>query len=395
MGSVAEQGLVTDRLAAGYSGRVLLVVGGASLTSNLGWLVIPPLLPVIVEDLGITVTQAGLALTLLVGLSAVCRYPGGRFADRLSRKTVIVFSFVSWTVGFAILAGASTYPVFLVGMVFVGLGLGGYVPAAYALLSEVFTEKRGQAFGLNNAAFNLGGIAASGMAIVVLAVGVWQLAFVPVVVVMLALLVVFHAWSHERVVVGRVDLAVGMTMARVLFEPRVRVMLVVAAVVAFVWNGGMSFLPVFLHAERGLSPRMASVAFAGVFVTGVFATPLAGAIGDRYGSRRTILGALGFTIVGLGVILVGSSIPVVLVGVVVFAVGLTGFWPVMTAYMMATFPAENRAGDYGVIGTAYMGAGSVGPTFVGVVGEHVHFMAAYAALAGVLVVCLVLLSLRK
>lgn len=388
MAATAADASETNRLTAGYSGRVLSVIALCSVTSTLGWLVVPPLLPTIVDDLGITAGQAGFALTLLTGLSAVMRYPGGRLADQLSRKTVLAGSTIFWIAGFGVLGASTNYPLFLLGGALVGIGLGAFVPTAFAQLSDLFSRKQGRAFGVNNAAFNLGGILASGLAIAVLAVGPWRLAFLPVVVALVALLALIHRWVDQPYVVRRVDLEIGATAGRLALESRIRLLLVVAALFSFSWNGAVAFLPTLLEVERGLTTTMASVAFAGVFVTGVVATPLSGAIGDRFGTVRTILGALSFAVVGISTVLLAPPTAGVVAGVVLLAVGLTGFWPVMTAYMMSVFPEDSKGGDYGAIGAIYMGAGSAGPTYVGATSEYLDYTAAYAGLGVVLVICL-------
>lgn len=385
----------TNQLTSGYSGRILLIVSLCSVMSSVGWLVIPPMLPTISAELDITATQAGLALTVLTGLSAVMRYPGGRLADQLSRKTVLAGSILAWLAGFTLLTATINYPMFLVGLMLVGIGLGAFVPAAFAQLSDLFTSKQGRAFGVNNAAFSLGGILASGLAIVVLALGSWRLAFVPAIVVLAVVLVLLHAWNAQPYVIQRPALEVRPTIGRLVLEPRIRILLVVAAIFSFVWNGAVAFLPTFLEVERGLSTTLAGIAFASVFFTGVFATPLSGAIGDRFGTVITILGAIGFAVVGLAIVLVAPAVPIVLAGVVVFAVGLTGFWPVMTSYMMSVFPDASKGGDYGAIGTVYMGAGSLGPTFVGAASEYVAFTGAYVGLGACLLVCLGLIVLMR
>lgn len=146
-----------DRISSGYSGRLLLLVGAGSLTIHLGWFVLPALLPTVIEDLRITATQGGLALSLLTFVAALSRYPGGRLADQLSRKTMIAFSLTTAMAGFAVLASATNYTTLLAGVALAGVGLGTYVPAGVAQISDLFERKQGRAFGLNNAASSVGG----------------------------------------------------------------------------------------------------------------------------------------------------------------------------------------------------------------------------------------------
>lgn len=389
MSGTVSKSSVTDRLTSGYSGRMMLLIALGSMSSQIGWLVLPPLLPTIIDDLAISSTQAGFALTVLTLFAAAGRYPGGRLADELSRKTVIGFCLVAWIVGFSILAITTTYTTFLFGVAVAGLGIGMYVPAAFAQLSDLFVRKRGQAFGVNNAAYNLAGIAAPGLAFVVLLVGPWRLSFLLIVAVLVVLAVLVHLWSQEEYVVRRVELGFRATVARTVFDPQVRLVLVAASLISFVWNGSVSFLPIFLETERGLTSQTAGAAFATLFLVGVGATPVSGWIGDRFGTLRTIFGTICFAAVGLVVLTIATSVAGLFLGVISFAIGLLGFWPVMTAYMMSIFPERSRGGDYGAIGTVYAGVGSLGPTYVGTMGEYVTYTGAYLGFIGCLVVCLV------
>ena len=396
MSEATTQPSVTERLTAGYTGRMMLVIALGSMASQVGWLVIPPLLPAIIDDLAISSAQAGFALTLLTLFAAAGRYPGGRLADELSRKTVIGFCLVAWIVGFSILAVATTYPLFLLGVSVAGIGIGMYVPAAFAQLSDLFAAKRGQAFGVNNAAYNLAGILAPGLAFAVLLVGPWRLSFVVVVCVVVVLAALVHVWNEEPYVVERVELGFRATVVRTVFDPQVRRVLVVASLISFVWNGSVSFLPLYLESEHGLTSGTAGIAFASLFLVGALVTPLSGWVGDRFGSLRTILVTVCFAVAGLVTLTTTSSVAGVFVGVVVFAIGLLGFWPVMTAYMMSIFPEDSRGGDYGAIGTVYAGVGSTGPAYVGTVGQHLDYTTAYIGFVGCLLVCLgIVLSVRS
>jgi predicted MFS family arabinose efflux permease len=71
----------------------------------MGWQVLSPLLPRIIDDLHITSTQAGFAITLMWGLYALSQYPSGRLSDHLSRKTLLASGLVLLSIGFLIVSG--------------------------------------------------------------------------------------------------------------------------------------------------------------------------------------------------------------------------------------------------------------------------------------------------
>jgi MFS family permease len=127
----------------------------------------------------------------------------------------------------------------------------------------------------------------------------------------------------------------------------VRLLLGLFCLYTFVWQGSISFLPLFLRSEAGFSPTGATVVYTSVFVVGLLVSPLAGGLGDRFGHRRVgafapLLGAL-----GLSATILASADPVVRVGLLAFAVGLVGFWPVMTASLLESLSRERLGGDYG------------------------------------------------
>lgn len=382
----------TDRLLSGYSGRLLGVVWGCALVSHLGWLVLPALLPQIIADLGITATRAGIALSLLLVFSAAVRYPGGRLADQLSRKTVLAASLASWLVGYAVLAIATSFPVFLLGVAFVGIGLGAFIPAAFAQLSDVFHRKQGQAFGVTEAGLQLGGVLAGGLAIVALALGSWRAAFLPLIAGVLVLLILLHRWSAERYALRWVEHDFRTATLRVLQSPRVRLLLVLTALFAFVYQGAISFLPTFLETERGLTPAGARIAFAGMFLAGAIAAPFSGGLGDRIGVHHAMAAMLVTGLAGLTITITSPAQAGVYLGAFVLGVGLIGFWPVTISSLMLLLPDEHKAGDFGIFGMGYMIVGSLGPTAIGATGDHLSFTTAYLGLTVVFLFCLVIVG---
>ena len=379
-----------ERLLGGYGGRLLL-------SASLGWtaiqggrLLASPLLPAIQGDLGISATQAGLALSLLWGLYALLQYPSGRLSDRLSRKTLLVSGLCLVAVGFVLLATARSYGWFLLGAAVVGLGAGLYPTAARALVSDLFVERRGQAFGIHTSSGDLGGVAAAGLAAVVLAVATWRLAYLPVVVVVLAVAVTIHLWSREAYDFSRTDLAVVATARRLLGQRNLRLLLVAYSLYAFTWQAAAGFLPTFLQLGKGFSPGVANASFAALFVVGAAVKPVAGGLGDRVSRAVLVPAVLALASVGLAaLVLADAPLPAAL-GVVAFAAGLMSFPPVMQAYLMDTFPDDSAGGDLGATRSVYIGVGALGPAYVGAVADLASYQLAFWGLVACLVAAAVL-----
>ncbi len=375
-----------EHLVTGYSGRLILAISIGWAVIQGGRLVMSPLLPTIKADLAISNAEAGFIFTLLWGLYALLQYPSGRLSDRLSRKTLLVAGLGLAILGFVGLSVAPSYPFLLLAAAIVGLGVGLYPTAARALISDLFVQRRGQAFGLHTASGDIGGVAAAGLATVVLAIATWRTAFLPVVVIAGLVLLSLHIWSRENYAIRRVDLAVGDTLRRITGKARLRGLLFAYALFAFTWQSTTAFLPTFLQASKGFPPAIANAGFGALFLVGATVKPIAGWLGDRWSSEVVAPCALllGATTLA-GVILVDSPVLVV-GGVVVFAAGLMAYPPVMQAFLMDTFPTESMGGDLGGMRTIYIGLGALGPTVVGAIADYADYRVAFAGLVGCLLV---------
>jgi predicted MFS family arabinose efflux permease len=188
-----------EQLFSGHTGRLFILLTTlwfcVSLTSRL----LPPLLPEIIDTLGITSFLAGVALTIERIARASAEFPSGQLADQLSRTAVLIGCVGFAIVGIAILSIAYTYLLFVIGVIVFGIGRGMYSPASRALLSDVFYEKRGRAFGLHMMGSEAAGVAGSGISIVIVTYATWRTAFAPLALVLCPLLIWFYFLSREPV----------------------------------------------------------------------------------------------------------------------------------------------------------------------------------------------------
>lgn len=151
-------------------------------------LLLPPLLPFIIDDLAISPFLAGISISLSWGLYAVFHYPGGRLSDALSTRTVLVGSLLASILGVFVLLVTRTYPLFLLAVALIGVGTGMYLPATYSWVTETFPDQLGSRFGIVSASINLGGALASGLTVVVLSLTTWRLTFLPVAMTLILVL---------------------------------------------------------------------------------------------------------------------------------------------------------------------------------------------------------------
>lgn len=383
MGAHATDG-PEERLLSGHTGRMLGVLAIGWFAVRLGREAVPPLVPTIIDDLAISPAQAGFALTFMMGFYALLQFPGGRISDQLSRSVVLMASLGMVFAGFVTLTMVTGYPGFLLALGVVGAGAGLFFVPARALLSDLFVEKRGEAFGLQSAAGSLGATGAAFVAAVAVAYAAWQATFLPVLAVIVVVLVALYLLTEEPLEVRAVGLGVRGTFGRILRTGSIRWLLLAYMLFSFSWQGIMGMLPFYLQEGAGFAPTLASVSYAAIFVTAFFAGPIGGRLGDSFGKPRVALAGLTVAIVGLlGLLFVArslASVPLTIASIVVMAIGLRSFPPVMQSHLMHLFPDDSMGGDFGGSKTIWSGFGSLGPAYIGVMVETVSLLAGFTSL---------------
>jgi MFS family permease len=394
---------VTSPDEGGYAGRMLavLLLGWAVLQG--GRFILSPLLPAIIDDFSLTAATAGIALTAFQAVYAVTQYPSGRLSDEWSRATLVLPGLVVLVVAFLAIGAAPTYLAFVAGAVLLGLGKGVYVVPSRALLSDLFVERRGRALGVYTAGTDLGGLAAAGVAALVLAttlpvVGLppdlhaaleaadWRSPFLPIAGLLAVAAVGYVAWNREPYRTGPASMAVGATVRRLATTREQREVLAAYALFYFMVGGWINFLPTYLAAGKGISEALASAGFALVFLTGIATKPAAGWLSDRFPRRAvSVAGLLLATVALAGVVLV-SSIPALTACVVALALGYKTQFPIVDAILLDAAPDANAGGDLGAARALFLGVGSLGPAYVGIVASVAGYPAAFAGLAACLLV---------
>jgi MFS family permease len=381
-----------EPLLRGPTGRLSLVLAAGWFAILLGRSALPPLVPSLIESLPVTTSSAGVALTVLMATHSLCQYPGGRASDQLTRTTVILVSLGAAAAGFVLVATASSYPTLLLGVAVLGVGSGLFFSPARAFLSDLYTDRLGQALGMQTTAGLSGSALAGVLVTAAITVAVWRVTFVlPVVLVSLVALSL-HVTSHEGYRIGRVEMGVRETGERLAASRGVRVLLVVATVRAFANQSVIGFLPLYLQTAKGFSPAVANLSYGGLFAMGAVVSPLVGNLSDRFPRRGVLVVLLSSFGLGVGTILATSSQWVVAVGVGLLAVGTWGFAPVMQASLLERLPAGSSGGDFGALKMTYTGLGSLGPTYVGVVVGAAGYDAAFGGILVTLVLAAGLLA---
>lgn len=316
--------------AASGLGRDSAVIGlvcTAHFFSHFYIFAIPPMLPLIKADLGVSYTEMGLLLTLFSLASGAAQYFMGVLVDRIGARWVL-------TGGMTLLAGAiammGVVPVYGALVAFAlaaGLGNSVFHPADYTILgARVQPGRIGRAFSFHTFA-GMAGFTAAPVAMTFLATAWdWRTAFV--IVGVAGLLIVGLLLSQMHLLDDRrsAEPALAKTQPglglRAIVSPPVLYMFLFFFVVALVMMGMTGFTPAALKTLFGMSLVDANLALTGFLAASAAGVLFGGFVADRL-QRLDVVAAVGF---------VGAAVALV-------AVALTRLpYPaILTAFMLAGF----------------------------------------------------------
>lgn len=367
----------------------------------IGWLAIlglrylmPALLPQIKTTFGIDNATAGLAITIIWLTYGVMQFPAGLLADLRGQRVLLIGSLLCTAVGVAAISLAPQFSVFLVACAIFGLGTGFYGPARSTALSVLYAPNDGTAFGIVLGAGSLGAALLPLFSQPATARFGWQ---------------VFVALSIPLFFGGA--LALGRTMPRLqttdtrtkrslrddlgliytgISRRSVVIGVGVATLSLFVFQALTAFLPVYLITVKGLSPWLATVLFAELFISGAVFQVGSGAAANRFGERRVLIATALVSTIALGALPFVSGGPALAVIIVVLSARF-GIPSVLNAYIVGVLPEPVQSSAWGLLRTGFFVISSTGSTVIGLFADAGLFNAAMLGLGSLTAIAALLL----
>ena len=389
----------------GNEGRALWGDGKGPLLVTIasGWgillgtrMVYPVLLPYLRDSFDLSLTVAGLLVTVLWLGSALGQLPGGVLADRYSERMVMAAGTVVVAIALAFVVTAPTPLVLFVATGLVGLGQSLYPIARITILSDIYPDRIGSALGVTMATGDLGQTVLPPIAGALAAAVAWQLglAFIaPLLLVVSAVLwVVLPAQTPTA---SAVD-SLSADSARYVLTKLRRSNLLFVAFILFlyilIWQSFTGFYPTYLVEVKGLPSSLAGVLFSVFFAFGVIVKPLAGAAYDRIGMRKALVAVLVGPVAGL------ATLPFIeglwaLVAVTALVSTMLGSGAITQSFLSDAIPDDIQGTGLGAVRTTSATLGAAGPVLFGGIADRGYFDEGYILLAAMLAV-VVLLTLR-
>ena len=245
---------------------------------------VPPALPVMRADLGLTVLQSGFIATMLYAIGAFVGVFGGAFADRYGQKRFALAGLAAMAGGGVIGAASQGYSLLLASRALEGIGFILFTVAAAPLIAAATLPRdRAAAFSLWSAYMPAGGTLALLAAPLALRGFGWRSLWLA-----LAAFTALCAVQLARKVPAP-SFGGGVGSLRLLAESVTRPgsLALCVAFICYVgqWTSLMVWLPTFVVDERGMDPAAASLLTA-LFVAVNIPGNLLGGVLMKRGTRR-------------------------------------------------------------------------------------------------------------
>lgn len=359
----------SDRLFTPY----FFVMCGFTFTVFLSAFQLLPTAPFHILDLGGSTFASGLFLGFLTYSSAVSAPVTGALADRLGQRRILIISSIAlatFSIGYAVIP---SYRVMLVLVIVHGIFWSGLLSASASYMTHLLPPGR-RAEGI--AYWGLSSIAAMAVAP---SVGLWiykrgwmWLCIEGAVLNLVMAAIAWNLKAHEYPDSDR------STRRGSLLEWRVLIVSISLFMYSFGYGGITSFTALYADAN-GVTPK--SVYLTAMAIVILVTRPLAGRLGDRWGYKRVFIPCLVLISLGMALLAVGGSRPLMIASAVVFGMGFGTAYPVYVGYVMQGVAADRRGAAFGAILAAFDTGIGTGSTSMGWLIQKFGFAAAFGVAA--------------
>jgi predicted MFS family arabinose efflux permease len=361
-----------DRAAYGQSMRILALISSGHALSNFYALCLPPLIPFLKSEFGVSYAALGLVLSIRSFSAGILQVPVGILVDAVGAKRVLLSGLLLMTVGFGIFGVAPSYAWLIVGAVLLGFGMSTLRPSNYKILNaSIAPAWMGRAYGVNMFSAHAGRAVAPAITIALTALWSWRLAVAAIAVT--GLVIVAGLVSQWRIVRDDTQPNRGGKETRILEELRMLASRTIALFFVFyllsalATNGLHSFSVVALVQLQNTPIEAASGALTGFLAAGAIGVLAGGFIVDKT-PRHAMVAAI-CLLLSTALLLLFTRVSMTAVAIVALMsfVGLLQgvIRPARDMMVRAVLPMESFGKAIGMIGTGAAIGGATAPVMFG------------------------------
>ncbi len=137
--------------------RVVGILSGGHFMSHYYTMMLPPLFPLLHDDLGVSYALLGLLLSLKSLASGSTQLPAGILVDRFGARKILIFGFSMILVSYLFVAMSPSFWMIALAFMLAGVGNAVFHPADYSIMNQTVRASRmGRSFSAHTFAGHLG-----------------------------------------------------------------------------------------------------------------------------------------------------------------------------------------------------------------------------------------------
>jgi MFS family permease len=335
--------------------RILWTLYFGNLLTSIGLWFFLPLLPIFIGRRGGSAALVGAVFAAGLLASAAIRYPAGWAADRFGTRPVMVASMAVYAALYLAYLLPLPLPAFVALRFIHGAAAGAFWPAANGLIAEVTPpNQRGRAFGTMQSTNMAGMLLGPGIG------GFVALFNLNAVFVISAVACGFATVALATLPSVKVDANVETAPVRALVIARKLLpLLLLGAGTSYMIGTFDTIWPLYIT-SRGGNTFAVGLSFMAFAIPATLLSARAGAVGDRFGPQRVIVGALVGTAVFAAIYPFVASVPWLIgLGLIEGIFTISGA-PSLNAEVSRMAEPGQQARTQGVFQTAQFGVQIVG-----------------------------------
>jgi len=361
-----------DRAAYGQSMRILALISSGHALSNFYALCLPPLIPFLKAEFGVSYAALGLVLSIRSFAAGILQVPVGILVDAVGAKRVLLGGLLLMTVGFGVFGAAPSYAWLIFGAVLLGFGMSTLRPSNYKILNaSIAPAWMGRAYGVNMFSAHAGRAVAPAITITLTALWSWRLAVAAITVT--GLVIVAGLVSQWRIVRDDTLPDRDGKETRILEELRLLASRTIALFFVFyllsalATNGLHSFSVVALVQLQNTPIEAASGALTGFLAAGAIGVLAGGFIVDK--TPRHAMAVAICLLLSTALLLLFTRVSMTAVAIV-FLMSFVGLLqgvirPARDMMVRAVLPIQSFGKAIGMIGTGAAIGGATAPVMFG------------------------------
>jgi MFS family permease len=274
-----------------YAWVILAVVYFASIVAPFIQFKIPPIMPFLMQEFGINLTQAGLLMSSIAMVGLLLALPTSILLQRYGPKITFILSLSLMAIGAALGAFSNTFTALLASRLIEGMGIGLMGITAPATIALWFPpESQGMPMGIWATWVPVGSLLIYNMAPMMVASFGWQSIWWAGAVFAVVMLIICSVWIKRPPAQNETKSLVeeNSGLRHALANRNIWLLGLEFACMNFALVAVATYYPTFLNEVRGYPLGQAALISSLSSLVILFSAPASGFVSDRIGSRRLV-----------------------------------------------------------------------------------------------------------